>query len=196
MKTNTASAVYGYQELRVLHQRYMMLGLLAATLLQLTTIGGYHISQWLEPPDPPIIHIPYKPIDLPPPPPLDPGKIPQVPINPLLPGIIDNGIPVPVPDAIANPEKTIPTQKDLNEWVDPRTAEFWKGGGTFDVYEPLNDPDPLPEVFLAIEKDPMVVTHPAPEYPELALRIGMEGNVFVNALVDKNGKVKKGMLLK
>jgi len=34
-----------------------------------------------------------------------------------------------------------------------------------------------------------------PKYPDIALRAGLEGNVFVKAWVDKEGKVRKGRSL-
>jgi len=36
----------------------------------------------------------------------------------------------------------------------------------------------------------------SPAYPEIAKRAGVEGKVYIKALVDKEGKVKKAVILK
>lgn len=60
MKTLTAPAAYGYQELCLLHQRYTMFAMLAAILMQFAIVGGYNLAEWLKPLDPPdrVIRIP------------------------------------------------------------------------------------------------------------------------------------------
>ena len=53
-----------------------------------------------------------------------------------------------------------------------------------------------PPDFVPYEKEPTVVKRVEPKYPDLALRAGLEGNVFVKVWVDKEGKVRKVVLLK
>jgi protein TonB len=57
------------------------------------------------------------------------------------------------------------------------------------------DDEPPPD-FVAFEKEPIAVKSVMPKYPDIALRAGLEGNVFVKAWVDKEGKVRKVVLLK
>ena len=54
------------------------------------------------------------------------------------------------------------------------------------------------EIFelFAVEEAPRRLNEVAPEYPETARRAGIEGTVFVRALVDKAGTVTKAEILK
>jgi protein TonB len=56
--------------------------------------------------------------------------------------------------------------------------------------------DPAPDAFIAVEKYPVAVTQVRPVYPDLARRAGVEGVVWVKALVDRNGHVKKAIVEK
>jgi TonB family protein len=195
MKTLTAPAPYGYQELRLLHQRYMMLALLAAIVTQFAIVGGYHLAEWLKPPDPLIHIITLKSGTLLPPPPLhetlqNVGAL-------VLPAKLTLGLPVPVPDVIANPDETIPDQGVIGKAAD----DIWKelNNGPVQIESPIEppvDPEPLPGKWLRVEVPPEVVITSVPEYPDLAKRINLEGSVTVNVLVDKEGKVKKVQLMK
>ena len=196
MKTLTAPAAYGYQELRLLHQRYMMLAILAAILIQFAIIGGFHLSEWLKPVDPPgiTIRIPIGTI-LPP-----PSTHEQLPIigPPIIPSNFKIGIPVPIPECDVNPDITYAGQDDITNIADRQWDAVGKGNVEIDQ-PPINpsvDPDPLPGVYEHIERYPEVVMSSVPEYPDLAKRIGLEGSVTVNVLLDKDGKVKKTLLIK
>ena len=195
MKTLTAPAAYGYQELRLLHQRYMMLALLAAILIQFAVVGGYHLAEWLKPEDPPIHIIQLGPGILLPPPPLHEPV--QSIVTSVIPGKLTLGLPVPVPDAIVNEDATIPNQGDIGKEAD----DFWKDkkNGTVQVDPaplPPVEPDPVPGDWLCVEIPPEVVMTSVPEFPDLAKRINLEGSVTVNVLVDKEGRVKKVLAMK
>jgi TonB family protein len=195
MKTLTVPAAYGYQELRLLHQRYMMLAMLAAILLQFAIVGGYHLAEWLKPIDPPamIIRIPIGTI-LPP-----PSTHEQLPIigPPIVSSSFKIGIPVPVPECDVNPDIKYAGQDDITNIADHQWDAV--GHGKVEIDLPVNtpvDPDPLPGVYERVERYPEVVIHSVPEYPDIAKRIGLEGSVTVNVLLDKEGKVKKTLLMK
>ncbi len=195
MKTLTAPAAYGYQELRLFHQRYMMLALLAAILIQFAIVGGYHLAEWLKSPDPPV-HIIKIPIGILLPPPSTHEQLPNIG-TPALPAKLTAGLPVPVPDGVANEDATIDDQRDLAR----RADQIWKelDQGPVQIVPTINlpvDPEPSPGEFKAVEREPEVVMTSIPEYPELAKRISLEGSVTVNVLVDKEGKVKKALLMK
>lgn len=55
---------------------------------------------------------------------------------------------------------------------------------------------PNPDVFIPVERNPVLVESPAPIYPELARMAQIEGTVVVRALVGKDGKVKEAFVLK
>ncbi|MGD1045756.1 MAG: energy transducer TonB [Bacteroidota bacterium] len=195
MKTIIAPAAYGYQELRLFHQRYMMLAMLAAILIQFIIVGGYHLAEWLKPPDTPIQIIKIR-IGTILPPPSTHEQLLNIG-DPIIPSKFSIGIPIPVLECDANPDKPFAGQDDLGKMAD----EFWKdiNKGPVQIEPPINppvDPDPLPGEYKCIERVPEVVMTSVPEYPELAKRIGLEGSVTVNVLLDKEGKVKKALLMK
>jgi protein TonB len=53
-----------------------------------------------------------------------------------------------------------------------------------------------PEIFTPVERLPEVVLSVRPEYPPLAARAGIEGNVSVNIWVTKEGKPRKAVVLR
>jgi len=53
-----------------------------------------------------------------------------------------------------------------------------------------------PPDFVAVEKNPQPVENPSPEYPEQALKDGIEGTVWVKIWVDEHGIARKSVLLK
>ena len=196
MKTLTTPAAYGYQELRLLHQRYMMLAMLAAILIQFAILGGYHFAEGIKPVDPMIKgnHPGGKIIDLTNYlPPLNPDA--GLGIIPILPANLAKGIPVPVPDFELKEEVEFASQKQLTEIVNQKTKEFGEdignGGDKFIIPE-----DPSPNEFEPIEKEPTPIVTTIPQYPSLPLRAGLEGNVFLKVLITKEGRVKKAILLK
>ncbi len=58
------------------------------------------------------------------------------------------------------------------------------------------DLDPDVNVFTEVEKLPELVESVKPEYPEIAKRAGITGKVFIKALVDKEGHVKKAVTIR
>jgi protein TonB len=50
---------------------------------------------------------------------------------------------------------------------------------------------PAPDEFVAIDKMPEIIHQEDPVYPEMARKKGIEGNVIIQALVDKKGEVVK-----
>lgn len=107
---------------------------------------------------------------------------------------ISYGTPIPIPEA------TISTQTELgftsrNEnGID--TSNDGRTGTIFSNDTEIGGEELPPEPFTAVEKSPIPVTHPAPTYPDLARRAGVEGSVFVTMWVTKEGKVKKAVIAK
>ena len=192
MKTLTTPTPYGYQELRQVHHRYMMLAMFMAITIQLMILGTYHLTEWLRPEDPVIVFTYKRPIDFPQPPSIKRESLPQSTIS-TIPTKAENAFPVPIPDAIADSEKTIESQDNLSRRTDPIFAEV---NVKIEIDETGVELDPLPNAVQLFEKDPMVVKTAVPEYPNIAQRVGLEGNVTVQVLLDKEGKVKKTLLSK
>lgn len=195
MKTLTVPAAYGYQELRLVQKRYMMLAMLIAITIQMIVVGGYHLAQRLEPEDK-IVTITCKfnrAIDIPLPPSIIRENLPISAISSYLKA--ENALPIPVPDAIADTMKTIESQPSLSQQTDPLAKLLVDGKIDVEVVdEPASDP--LPTEIPLFEKEPIPVIIPKPEYPEIARRIGLEGNVTVKALINRDGNVKNVILLK
>ena len=46
----------------------------------------------------------------------------------------------------------------------------------------------------SVEEAPVLLSHPAPGYPELMRRAGVEGRVLLEAVLDTMGRVERGSL--
>lgn len=190
---------YGAPELQQFYQRYMMRGLIYATIIHLLGISSYYAPDWLarlglldeEPPPTRTVRI-MKYSELGPPPSItNTAAAPAIAVSAptVRPSV---GIPVPVPDPEINPEQTIATQTEMAE-VGPAVDAGDGGGGGVAVIESdikIEDDGPPPD-FVAYEQAPVVIKSVTPKYPELARRAGMEGTVYVRVWVTKEGKVRK-----
>lgn len=199
-KTPTiAYSDYGAFELKTKYQRNMLSGTLFAALLVAVLIGGTYLYKVLTAEEavniqPMII----KTIaDLGPPPTVT-KKPPRIDIaqpNMVAPKV---GIPKPVADdEVADQEMTIATKEDLATIVAPPTAAD-DGQDKSNIVVDIPDEEylPDPEDFVPVEIPAEMIYEEVPEYPRLARSANMEAVVWVKALVDKNGDVKKAMVYK
>jgi periplasmic protein TonB len=191
--TNTIAVTqkYGAIELKAVAQKYMMIGVVAASILSFSFIGSYYLIGWLTEEDEPVHMVRImKYSDLGPPPSLSNQAAPAVAVAgaAVKPSV---GVPVPVPDAEVSPEQTIMSQTELSQQAAPATE--MTGGGTGELK--IEDDGPPPD-FVPYEKEPTVVKRVEPKYPEVASRAGLEGTVFVKVWVDKEGKVRKAVVIK
>ena len=181
---------YGAIELKRIYQKFTSWSLGLATLVQLFGLGAYWGSIWLAEEEEPIRTVRIlKYTDLGPPPSLQNQQAaPNVAIS--APSVKPSiGIPVPVPDAEVSPEQTFASQQELSQAVSE--VSVGTGGGDVDIRIDEEPPD-----FVAVEKEPAIVKKVEPKYPEIALRAGLEGTVYVKMWVDKEGKVRKVVILK
>ncbi len=189
---------YGYQELRSQYQRYMSWALSIAVSIELLFIGGYYLGQWLESRNNDENFIEKKPPRvinmLPPPPPLN-NQVEAIAVT-TIPPKLAIGLPVPVPDFMANPDIDFATPKDLNNIANAKILQAGTLGPNDSIDIPPPDDDPPQNVFRPIEILPRPVVTPRPQFPEVMRRSGIEGNVYLNVLVTKEGKVKKATLIK
>jgi periplasmic protein TonB len=188
---------YGAAELKSVAQRYMMWGLLTGILVCFSGVGTYHLAVWMNEEEEPVHTVRIlKYTDLGPPPSLTNQAAPAVAVSgpAVRPSI---GIPVPVPDAEVSPDQTISSQTELSSQAAPAIDQNAASTATTQIEQDLKiDDDTAPPDFVPYEKEPTVVKRVEPKYPDLALRAGLEGNVFVKVWVDKEGKVRKVVLLK
>jgi protein TonB len=121
----------------------------------------------------------------------DPGPTPPLPA-PVPPGsVLRDPIPAPsVPTVVIPPPAgaaTVPSDPDP------------VANGSAPSPVPVGPPSPAPPVapvmdVRAVEEPPVLLSHPAPGYPELLRRAGVEGRVVVEAVVDTSGDVVRGSL--
>ncbi len=191
------SAQYGSVELKKNQQKYWAIGLGIAIAIHLLILGSYFLAGLLSAEEPPVAHVRIlKYSDLGPPPSITTANTPP-PIAVSAPQAKPTvGAPVPVPDAEVSAEQTIATQTEMSQQVAPIT-EGAGGEAPVQVQQDLKIEDDAPPAdFVAVEKEPVVVKKVEPKYPELAMRAGLEGKVWVKIWVDKEGKPKQVVILK
>ena len=178
---------YGAPELREVARKYMVRAVLVGCaiwiVMFLLSLGtGVFLSH--RPKETSVIVVPYR--ELAAPPPLsDTPPPPQVAIAlPVAPPTV--GVAVPVPDAEAPPEQTIASQEEIAQ----TTPGVESSEGPLVVAPPGEEELPKFGEYVYVEELPEAVTKVQPVYPEIARDAGVDGTVFVQALVGKDGKVK------
>ncbi|NTU49737.1 MAG: energy transducer TonB [Desulfobulbaceae bacterium] len=136
--------------------------------------------------------------ELAPPPPLNETPPPAV-VAPAAPP--DVGVVKKVKDEEAPKEKTLASQTDIKKAL-TAGAQDNKGdttgigqGVVYVAPEPVQM-DEDPPMFVAVEKMPAFVNQVKPQYPEIARKAGMEGQVTISVLIGSDGKPIKSKILK
>ena len=192
MTTQTLSR-YGAIELRSLYPTFALRALILAATLHLAIIGTYYLAASLSEDDPPGIIIHISPYNIEQPPSVKNILAPPAVTIAAPGGHTENAIPVAVPDATISPEATIPTQ----EAIDQSTVSTVGESGNVVVDVPANvKVEAEPDTFTPVEKLPVPVVQPVPNYPEIPLRAGIEGTVWLRIWVTKEGKAKKAEVVK
>lgn len=197
MSTPRAASMswYGAYELKRFYQRNMAMGVLIAAAVHLAIIGGILFYQWwkerkVDYSDIPVVRISTL-SDIAPPPSMTHQK-PQIAVSEpnIAPPSI--GIPTPVADEEVVEEVRFATRAELAELAAPdvTTAASSSSGDSVIVDIPIEEYFPMPDEFVAVEEQPVTIRSVQPVYPEIAELTGTEGTVWVQALVDKNGKVR------
>ncbi len=107
------------------------------------------------------------------------------------------GVPEPVPDEEAPEEVEIATQDELAAMAPATPIEDLEDLGIdMDVDNILEELLPSPDQFVPFEEGPVQIRSVQPKYPPLAERAGVEGVVWVKALVDKEGNVRDVIIVK
>jgi protein TonB len=198
--SNSSAAVvhgrdYGAAELKAVYQKNWIRGFGIAVFLHVLIVGSYYLAQVLGEEEPPVATVRIlKYSDLGPPPSITNASTPP-PIAVSAPTVKPTiGAPVPVPDAEVSPEQTIATQTEMSQQVAPVGEGM--GEGAVIEQDIIIEEDGPPADFVPVEKEPQIIKQVKPEYPELALRAGLEGKVWVKIWVDKDGKPREVVVLK
>jgi TonB family protein len=104
---------------------------------------------------------------------------------------------VPVPEEEAPEDVEYATQNELIEMAPDNPVENLEGLNIeVDVESIRDELFPDPEEFVPREVDPVQINTVNPVYPPLAQRAGIQGAVWVKALVDEEGKVLDVIIVK
>ncbi|HTY01349.1 MAG TPA: TonB family protein [Bacteroidota bacterium] len=187
---------YGAAELKTFYQKYWSIGFGIAVAIHFVLIGSYYVAALLREEEPPTVQVRIMKLsELGPPPSIANANTPppiQVSAPQAKPTI---GAPVPVPDAEVAADQTIATQQEMSNQVAPVSEAT--GNEPVQVQQDIKIEDDAPPAdFVPVEKEPVVVKKVEPKYPELAMRAGLEGKVWVKIWVDKEGKPKQVVVLK
>jgi len=190
---------YGAYEMKQTYQRNMLAGTLFGLILVVLIVGVIAIIRMIGEEDtiymqPTLI----KTIaDLGPPPTVAKQK-PRVDIAQPKRAAPRVGIPKPVADdEVVDDDVMIASRDELAEIVAPDiTTPTSDGGDDFVVAIPDDEYMPAPDEFVPVEINAEMIFEQIPEYPRLAKQAGMEAVVWIKALVDKDGDVKKAMVLR
>ncbi|MDF1543802.1 MAG: TonB family protein [bacterium] len=192
---NTLYSPYGAYELKSKYQRNFSLGSLTNLVIVLLILGTAWVMKAMSADE--ILEAPAVVIktvaDLGPPPSIA-KKPPQVQVekpNVAMPKV---GIPKPVADdEVLDEDVVIASREDLAEIVAP---DITAGAGGGDIVVDIADDDfiPAPDAFVAVEIYPEMIYEHKSDYPRLAKQAGLEGVVWVKALVDESGKVMKAIV--
>jgi protein TonB len=175
-------------------EKFLTRALILAAVVHFSLVGLYWGSVKLGQEEPParVVRI-IKYNDLGPPPSISGQQAAVAPSVSVAPAIKPSvGIPVPVPDAEVSPEQTLATQQEMSEVVSP-VGELAQSA-IEDIQ--IEEDDVPPPDFVPFEKEPVVIQKVEPVYPEFAKKAGLEGTVYVNLWVDKQGKVREVKILK
>jgi protein TonB len=190
-------AEYGAVELKRVYQKYWSIGFGIAVAIHFSVFGSYYLVGLLNEEEPPMVMVRVmKYSDLGPPPSITSANTPP-PIAVSAPAAKPTvGAPVPVPDAEISAEQTMATQTEMSQQVAPMT-EGNAGDANVEIQQDIKiDEDAPPADFVPVEKEPVPIKKVEPKYPELAMRAGLEGKVWVKIWVDKEGRPKRVVILK
>lgn len=198
VSTEGILAPYGRSEVKAVLQKNFMRGLVISVVIHVAVISTPYIVKFLggEEDEAPMVAVKMlKYSDLGPPPSISAAPPPpSVSVAAIAKPTV--GIPVPVPDAEVSPEQTIATQQELSSTPSPMIEQFDGDGGVQITQDIVIDDEPGMDEFIAVEKEPQIVRKVIPTYPDMALRAGLEGTVWVKILVDKDGTPKKVVIIK
>jgi protein TonB len=190
---------YGALELKASYQKNLGIAILISSvfffvLLAFMSNFNTHAPKKLQTPK---VVVFIDTVEIAPPPPMtDPVK-PEIPTDPTqILAEAKGGIPEPVPEEQAEPEATILSQDQLEALNNIENKDVLKDDVDSIVFVPLPEPPSQRVEFIPHTEEPMAVNKEIVplRYPDLALRAGIEGTVYVAALVDKNGNVKNAYI--
>ncbi len=196
---NTGSPLLASYGLKRVYQRNMLIGFGFAGGLHLLVVGAIAIAIAIntgKPMEIPTLIIRTSTDFLPPPTIKDPDNQIKVatPEGEVKPAI---GIPEPVPDDKAPVDVEFITQKGITDMApDSPIENLHDLNIEVNVDDIIKDLMPAPDEFIPYEEYPVQINTVNPIYPPLAQRAGIQGVIWLKALVDKEGKVRNVIIVK
>ena len=190
---------YGAFELKRVYQRNFGIAVIISGLVYLVLIGSFlffsHIKA--QKPVPKRVITIKSPIDLGAPPSLTLSVAHQVAVAaPAAAAAPSVGIPEAVPDDQVKETVTLATQAELGLQNPTVATEGIGKGESLAIEIRAEDFLPTADEFVPYEEAPVPIKWIKPPYPELAKKASVEGVVWVQALVDKHGKVRDAKCVK
>jgi protein TonB len=190
---------YGAFELKRVYQRNLGLAVIIAGLIHIILIGSFLIFTQIKAQKPVATRvIKIKSVaELGAPPSLSQSMAQQVAVAaPAAAAAPSVGIPEAVPDDQVKETVTLATQAELG-LQNPTVATEGTGEGESLAIEISPDEYlPTADEFVPYEEAPAPIKWVKPSFPDLARKASVEGVVWVQALVDKHGKVREAKCIK
>jgi len=190
---------YGAIELKRVYQRNFSIAVIISSLVYLVLIGSFMLFSHITAQKPVakrVITI-KSPIDLGAPPSLTQNVAHQIAVAaPAAAAAPSVGVPKAVPDDQVKETVTLASQAELGVLQNPTVATETGKGESLSIQIPQEEYLPAPGEFVPYEEAPVPIKWVKPSYPELARKSSVEGKIWVEALVDKRGKVRDARCLK
>ncbi|HVP36274.1 MAG TPA: energy transducer TonB [Terriglobales bacterium] len=190
---------YGAFELKSSYQKNFSIAVLISCLIYLVLFGSFVLFTRLAAQKPVakrVITI-RTPLELGAPPSLTQNVAHQVAVAaPAAAAAPSVGVPKAVPDEQVKETVTLASQAELGVLQNPTVATEGTGKESLAIQIPQDEYLPAPGEFVPYEEAPVPIKWVKPTYPELARKSGVEGKVFVEALVDRSGKVREARCVK
>lgn len=184
---------YGAFELKRVYQKNFSIAVISSSLVYLILIGSFMLFSHIASQKPVakrVITI-KSPIDLGAPPSLTQNVAHQIAVAaPAAAAAPSVGVPKAVPDDQVKETVTLASQAELGVLQNPTVATETGKGESLSIQIPQEEYLPTSDQFVPYDEEPVPIKWIKPTYPELARKSGVEGKVFVQALVDKSGKVR------
>lgn len=195
MAAGALYSAYGNYELKAKYQRNFGLGTLSLIgLVVVILVVAWIISSLSEVEAVNVAPVVVKTVAELGPPPSVAKKPPQVAVEAPRTVAPKVGIPKPVADdEVVDEDVVLATREELADIVTPDIASTEAGS---DIVVDIADDDylPAPDEFVPVEIYPEMIHQETPDYPRFAKSAGIEGVVWVQALVDKEGNVVKAQV--
>ena len=194
----STSVWYGAYELKSNYQRHLAKGVLFASVAHLIIVGGWLFVKYLQSRDEGIPAMPtvIRSLSQLAPPPSMTTAPPQMQVAEPIVTPPSIGIPTPVADEDVVEEVRFATREELALLSNPVGSMAGTGNDSVVVDIPLEDYFPASGEFVAVEEMPVCIHEEKPVYPDVAKLTGQSGTVWIEVLLDKEGKVREAKVAK